>query len=277
LKESNGPEAREELIPAPAAKLGPLRRLYEWTIHWADTPYAVWALFLLAFAESSFFPIPPDVLLIAMALAAPRRSLRFALICTVGSVLGGILGYGIGALFFETAGKPILSFYGYTEQFHRLSAGFAEHGFLYIFVAALTPIPYKVFTIAAGVCHAHVPLPVLLAASVVGRGLRFFAVGTLFRLFGRPIREFVDRYFNLLTVAFVALLVLGFVCVRLFAGNGGQQQMKRPQRPARPANQLDSGDGGASNGAVGASTPAAAGDSATERGGGGGGPPSAGL
>jgi AmmeMemoRadiSam system protein A len=201
-----------------------LRRLYEWTIHWAETPYAVWALLLLAVAEASFFPVPPDVLLIAMALAIPRKSLRYAGICTLGSVVGGILGYTIGVFFFEAVGQPILRFYHYTEQFQRLSAGFGQHGFLFIFTAALTPIPYKVFTIAAGVCHAHVPLTVLVVASLVGRGLRFFTVGLLFRLFGRPIKRFIDRYFNLLTVLFVLLLVLGFICVRILAGCNGPER-----------------------------------------------------
>ncbi|MHC4789371.1 MAG: YqaA family protein [Planctomycetota bacterium] len=201
-----GPEA-ETRVERPR---GPLRRLYEWTIHWAETPYALWALFLLAFAEASFFPIPPDVLLIAMALGAPKKSLRFAGICLAGSVLGGCVGYAIGMFFFQAVGEPILSLYDYLEEFHALSMRFGQHGFLFIFIAALTPIPYKVFTIAAGFCHADVPLQVLIAASVVGRGLRFLAVGALFRAFGRPIKRFIDRYFNLLTIAFVILLVLGF-------------------------------------------------------------------
>lgn len=219
---------------APVPRPGPVRRLYDWTIHWAATPQAVWALFLLALAEASFFPVPPDVLLMAMALGTPRKSLRYAGICTVGSVLGGVLGYAIGMFFFEAVGEPILEFYHYTEQFHQLSAGFGEHGFLFIFVAALTPIPFKVFTIAAGVCHADVPLAVLLAASVVGRGLRFFTVGALFRLFGPPIQRFIDRYFNLLTILFVVLLVLGFLCVRIFAGEPKEENVPPPAPPEGP-------------------------------------------
>ncbi len=204
-----------------------LRRLYEWTLHWAETPYAGWALLALAFAEASFFPVPPDVLLIAMALGAPRKSLRYAALCTLGSVLGGMLGYAIGAFFFQTVARPILEFYHYMEQFQRLSAAFGRHGFLYIFTAALTPIPYKVFTIAAGVCHAEVPLGALVAASVVGRGARFFAVGLLLRVWGRPIKRFIDRYFNLLTVLFVLLLVLGFLCVRMLSGCGAAPEPAR--------------------------------------------------
>ncbi len=194
---------------------GPLRRLYEWTLHWAETPYAVWALFLLAFAGSSFFPVPPDVLLMAMALGAPRRALRYAGVCTVGSVMGALVGYAIGALFFEAVGSPLIEFYGYSAEFSELSSGFGEHGLLFIFTAALTPIPYKVFTIAAGVCHQDVGIPVLLLASVVGRGLRFYVQGVLFKLCGRPIKAFIERYFNLLTIALVVLLVLGFLCVRI--------------------------------------------------------------
>ncbi len=212
---NNQSPGTKELPPLSAGKAGPLRRLYDWTIHWAETPYGPWALLLLAFAEASFFPIPPDVLLIAMALGAPKKSFRYAGICLAGSVVGGCAGYLIGMCFFEAVGRPMLSFYHHLAQFEQLQAQFAEHGFLVIFMAALTPIPYKVFTIAAGVSHAHVPLTVLIAASVVGRGLRFFAVGALLRLFGNRVRRFIDRYFNLVTIAFVVLLVLGFICVKI--------------------------------------------------------------
>ncbi len=197
---------------------GPVRRLYDWTIHWADTPHAVWALFVLAFAEASFFPIPPDVLLIAMALGAPRKATKYAGVCLTGSVLGGCLGYAIGMFAFQAVGRPVLELYGYMDHFEHLREQFGQHGFLFILVAALTPIPYKVFTIAAGVCHTHVPLSVLLLASVAGRGLRFFTLGILFRLFGAHIKRFIDKYFNLLSIAFVVLLVLGFLCVRLLIG-----------------------------------------------------------
>ncbi len=224
----------------PGRKPGPLRRLYRWTIHWAETPYGPLALFLLAFAEASFFPIPPDVLLIALALGAPALALRFAGLCTLGSVVGGLLGYVIGMFFFQAVGEPVLSFYHYMEEFRSLGEAFASHGFLYIFAAALTPIPYKVFTIAAGVWHEQVPLLVLVAASVVGRGLRFFAVGLLFRLFGAPVRRFIERYFNLLTVVFVLLLVLGFLCVTILTGCGGRE----PSLPeaAGPVNDTVTGE-----------------------------------
>jgi len=197
---------------------GPLRRLYDWTIRWAQTPYAIWALFLLAFAEASFFPVPPDVLLAAMALGTPPKALGYAAICTLGSAAGGCGGYAIGLFLFDTLGRRILALYGYEDEFERLSRGFARRGFWWIFAAALTPIPYKVFTIAAGVCHKHVTLRTLATASLVGRGLRFFAVGALFRLFGPQVKLFIDRYFNILTVALVVVALLGFAAVRLLTG-----------------------------------------------------------
>lgn len=190
-----------------------VRRLYDWTLHWSRTPYALWALFVLAFVESSFFPIPPDVLLIAMAMAAPKRSLRFALICTAGSVLGGCFGYAIGSTCFELIGQPVIRFYHVETEFARVSAGFQKNAFLLIFTAAFTPIPYKVFTIAGGVCH--IGIPVLLAGSALGRGMRFFAVAGLFMFFGAPIKRFIDKYFNLLTVAFVIVGVLGVFAMKL--------------------------------------------------------------
>ena len=214
LKEPGDAPALEGVeAPGARGRRGVARRLYDWTIHWAKTPYAVWALFLLALTEASFFPIPPDVLLIAMALGAPRRSLRFAAVCLAGSVLGGCLGYGIGMFLFGAVGKPIINFYGAWDTYNSISLGFRTHGFFYIFAAALTPIPYKVFTIAAGACS--VKFGVLVVASVVGRGLRFFAVGALFRFFGPTVKRFIDRYFNLLTILLLALGIAGFVCVKL--------------------------------------------------------------
>lgn len=214
----------------PGRRRNIVRRAYDWTIHWSETPYAQWALFFLTFAEASFFPIPPDVLLMAMAMAAPRRALRFSLICTAGSVVGGCLGYYIGVAGYETIGKPVIEFYGAQAAFDKLVTNFGERGFLYVFVAALTPIPYKVFTIAAGVCHQRVGLDVLIAASIAGRGLRFFAIGIGFRLFGARIKNFIDKYFNLLTIAFVVLLVLGFAMVKLVWKPGHTQT--GPPEPA---------------------------------------------
>ena len=209
--ETAAPEAARDRAGAKGRR-NVLRRLYDWTVHWAETPYAVWALLLLACAEASFFPVPPDVLLVAMALGAPNRALRYAGVCLAGSLLGACGGYAVGMFFFEAIGRPIFNFYDLWESYYAISEGFRAHGFLYIFSAALTPIPYKVFTIAAGACQVN--FGVLMAASVVGRGLRFFAIGALFRLFGPSIKKFIDRYFNLLAFALLALGVLGFILVK---------------------------------------------------------------
>ena len=201
-------------------------------MHWADTPSAAWALFILAFAEASFFPIPPDVLLIAMAVAAPKKSLRYAGICLAGSVAGGALGYVIGKFFFDAVGAPLLDLYHGWHTYEAITAKFQEHGFLYIFAAALTPIPYKVFTIAAGVCRVN--FAVLVAASVVGRGLRFFAVGGLFLVFGARIKRFIERYLNLLTVLFLVLLLVGFLCAKILWSRpeGAEEPGGNPEQPA---------------------------------------------
>lgn len=195
---------------------GWVRRLYDWVLHWADTPYGAPALFLLAFAESSFFPIPPDVLLIALAVAAPTRAFRYALICTVGSVLGGMAGYGIGYFLWDTAGVSQL-FYDYVPGFtpavyEKVAASYAENGFLVVFLAGFTPIPFKVFTIAGGVCK--IDLAMFALAAAVGRAGRFFLVAALFYFFGAPIKRWVDRYFEILVVVFSVLLVGGFVLIK---------------------------------------------------------------
>jgi membrane protein YqaA with SNARE-associated domain len=206
------PSHSVEPASATPARPGPLRRLYDWTLSWADRPGGPAALFAVSFAESSFFPIPPDVLLMALALGRPRKALWFALICTAGSVLGGIAGYGIGWILFEQAGRPVLEFYGAMEQYHTVGELYRENLVLALGTAAFTPIPYKVFTIAAG--SFEVPLLPFILISAVGRGLRFFAVATLIRFFGPPIKAFIDRYFNTLTFVFVALLIGGFIVVR---------------------------------------------------------------
>ncbi len=223
----------------PAPRPNPVRRLYDWTLRWSGSPRAPWALGVLAFAEASFFPVPPDVLLIPMCLSEPRRSLRYAALCTTASVLGGILGYLIGVFLFEAVGRPIISFYRLTGQFEEMSRTLGRHGFLLVLAAALTPIPYKVFTIASGVCHEHVPLGVVVAASIVGRGARFFALALLLRFAGDRMRSFIDRYFNALTIVFVLLLAAGFLCARILRGPGDQVVGPPEEAPAvqpdRPA------------------------------------------
>jgi len=183
----------------------PLRRLYDWVLSWAAHPHARIALFALAFAESSFFPIPPDVLLIAMALSLPTRAFRFAAITTLGSVLGGLAGYLIGHGLMASVGQPIIEFYRLETQFEKIRALYLEYDVWAVGIAGFTPIPYKVFTIAAGAFDMD-PLRFSLA-SVISRGARFFLVAALIYHYGTPIKGFIDRYFNLLTIVFTVLLV----------------------------------------------------------------------
>ena len=189
-----------------------IKKMYDWVLHWAETPYAVPALFLLAFAESSFFPVPPDVLLIALAISIPKKAFKYALICMVGSVIGGIVGYGIGLYGYESVGKPIVDFYHGQEVMDLIKTKYDQHGFLGILIAAITPIPYKVFTIASGVFKFDFGLFTL--ASIIGRSTRFFLVAALIWKFGSPIRNFIEKYFNLLSILFVVLLVGGFLLIK---------------------------------------------------------------
>jgi membrane protein YqaA with SNARE-associated domain len=192
---------------------GWVRRMYDWVLHWADTPYGLHALAILAFVESSFFPIPPDPLLIALCLGATGRALRFAAVATGASVLGGILGYGIGALFWlSLSGFFFDNVPGVTpEAFATVQGLYDQWGFWAVFLAGLTPIPYKVFTISAGVFAINFPIFVL--ASVLSRGLRFFVLAELIRRYGEPIRLFIDRYFNLLAWVFGLIFISGFVLI----------------------------------------------------------------
>lgn len=204
----------DQVIEAGAAgkRRGWIRRIYDWVLGWAESPYGSAALFLLAFVEASFFFVPPDVLLIALCVGRPRRSLFFAGLCTVGSVLGGIFGYVIGYQLFEMIGRPIIEFYDAGEAFRRVGELYTENLVLALGTAGFTPIPYKVFTIAAGAFA--VPFAPFVAISLVSRGARFFLVAGLIRLWGPQIRDFIDRYFNLLTIVFVVALILGFVVLK---------------------------------------------------------------
>ncbi len=192
-----------------------LRGIYTWTIHWAKTRHAPWALFFIAFIESSFFPIPPDVLLIAMVIADRRAWWRNALICTTGSVLGALFGYFIGFFLFETLGKIIVSTYHLGSHVETVRKLYADNAFWAVFTAAFTPIPYKVFTIAAGLFR--ISLPVLLVASVFGRAGRFFLVAGLLRLFGARIEKFIEKYFDILSLAFMVLLFGSYFLVTKLA------------------------------------------------------------
>ncbi len=190
-----------------------IKKLYDWVLHWAETPYGIPALFLLSFAESSFFPVPPDVLLIALAISIPAKSFRFAAICTIGSVLGGILGYGIGLYGYDSIGKPIVDFYHGQGIMEAIKLKYDEHGFIGILIAAITPIPYKVFTISSGVFKFD--FLSFLGASIIGRSFRFYVVAGLIWKFGPSIKEFIDKYFNLLCILFTVLLVGGFLLIKL--------------------------------------------------------------
>lgn len=193
-----------------------LRRLYDWVLRWADRPGGVRALFGIAFAEASFFPIPPDVLLLPLALGRPQRAFWFALICTAGSVLGAIAGYLIGSFLFVSIGQPILDLYGAGDQYENLGRMYNDNLWLTLGTAGFTPVPFKVFTIAAGAFSvSFVPFVFISALS---RSARFFLVAGLIRLFGERIRGFIDRWFNLLSILFVVLLVGGFLLVRFVLG-----------------------------------------------------------
>lgn len=191
---------------------GFVRRIYDWVLHWADTPWAVPALFLISFAESSFFPIPPDVLLIALCVGDRAKSWSFALWCSIASVLGGLAGYGIGMFFWDAVDQWFLGTVFSQEQFLYAKKFYDDDSFLLVFIGAFTPIPYKVITITAGVCGIN--LPMFLLASAVGRSARFFLVAGLIRRFGPPIREFLETRFELVTIAGTVLLVGGFVAAR---------------------------------------------------------------
>ena len=203
----------ERFSPSEVAKASsPLRRLYAWVVGWADHPGGVWALLVLAFAESSVFPVPPDVLLLALAFGKPRRSFRFALVCTLGSVSGGMLGYVIGWGFWQVVGDFFLTYVISAGAFETVGNLYNKHTFLAVFTAGFTPIPYKVFTLAAGVFR--IPFPGFLAASLLGRGGRFFLVGALIFFFGERVRAVVDRHFGLATILFTIALIGGFVLIR---------------------------------------------------------------
>lgn len=199
--------------PAPTGFFGGLRRLYDWVLSWAQSPYGVLALFVLSFVESSFFPIPPDPLLMALCLGLTRRSLWFATVCTLASVLGGLFGYLIGQFAFDAVAVPILEWYGVMGEFDVLRARFRDEGSIAVFIAALTPVPYKLVTITAGV--ADMELVPFTVASLIGRGMRFFLVAGLILWKGAAIAGFIERNFEKLTLLFGVLVVAGFAVTRL--------------------------------------------------------------
>ena len=186
-----------------------IRRLYDWTISLAESPYALWALAIVAFVESSVFPIPPDVLILPMVLARPRRAWLIAGVATVSSVAGALLGYWIGATLFDQIGRPVLDFYGKTDQIDAFNLTFNDWGAWAVLIAGITPFPFKVITIMSG--WTGLSIPVFVVASIIARGLRFFVVAGLLRVFGEPIREFIERRLNFVFIVFCVLLVGGFL------------------------------------------------------------------
>jgi len=189
-----------------------IRTLYDWTLRLADTRHAMWALAVIAFVESSVFPIPPDVLIVPMILARPSRAWAIALVATLGSVLGALLGYWLGATLFDSVGQPVLEFYGQTGHFDSFRARYAEWGAWAVLVAGVTPFPFKVITILSGA--AHLNLGVFLISAVIARALRFFIVALLLWRFGSPIRDFIERRLGLVFSAGLLLLLGGFLFVR---------------------------------------------------------------
>ncbi len=184
------------------------KRLYAWTLALAESPRATWALGAVAFAESSFFPIPPDIILLPMAAARPDKAWRYAAVCTVASVLGGILGYAIGALLYDTLGQWIIHLYGMETKMTALQEQYAKWGWAVILVKGLTPIPYKLVTIVSGLMHYDFFLFVLLSA--ITRGARFFIIAGLMNRFGGPIKAALDKHFGLVMAVLAIIVVLGF-------------------------------------------------------------------
>lgn len=188
-------------------------RLYHWTLKWGKTKYATYSLFTLAFVESSFFPIPPDVLLIAVTVANRAKWWFYATIATIGSVLGAILGYYIGYAVYGTIGEPIVQFYHLDKHFETVRVAYESNAFLALFTAAFTPIPFKVFTVAGGLFQ--ISLVDLILGSILGRAGRFFAVAFALRIFGKKVEDTIEKYFNILSIAFIVLLVGGFLILQL--------------------------------------------------------------
>ena len=189
-----------------------IRKLYDWTISLAESRHALWALAFVAFAESSFFPIPPDILMIPMILARPSRAFLIAGVAMAASVAGGLLGYYIGAGLFDTIGRPILEFYGKTEAAEAFAERFNQYGAWAVLIAGVTPFPYKVITITSG--WTGLDLTVFMISSVIARGLRFFVIAALLWKFGSPIRDFIERRLGLVFILFVVILIGGFFLVK---------------------------------------------------------------
>jgi len=191
---------------------GKLRRLYDYCMRWISGRHGEWALFVIAFVESSFFPLPPDVFLIAMCVAIPAKAFRYAAICAAGSVLGGGFGYGLGFWFMDGVGMPIVEWYGLGDKYAIVQEYFRQYDVWIVGTAGFTPIPYKLFTITAGFVHSN--FVTFMLVSLIARSARFFLVAGLIYKFGPRIQRFIDKYFNILSIVFVVLLAGGFFLVK---------------------------------------------------------------
>ncbi len=189
-----------------------VRKIYDAVFHLSKDNGAMYWLFVVAFIESSFFPIPPDVMLIPMILAAPDKAWKIASVATVGSVIGAYFGYAIGFYFFQLIAEPLLGFYGYLDKFNSFKNLYNQYGAWIVFGAGITPFPYKIITIASGVVHTN--LLVFTVASIIARGMRFFLVAWLLKKYGEAMREFIEKNLGWLSVVFLLLLIGGFAAVK---------------------------------------------------------------
>lgn len=191
-----------------------IRRIYDEVISLSGSKYALYWLAAFSFIESSFFPIPPDIMLIPMILATPKQAWKIAGVCTLASVIGAYLGYVIGYYFFQLIAEPLLDFYGYLDKFNQFKDLYTEYGAWIVFGAGITPFPYKIITIASGVVHLN--LAVFTVASIIARGLRFFVIAWLLKVYGERMRAFIEKNLGWLSVLFLILLIGGFALIKLF-------------------------------------------------------------
>ena len=204
--------AEKEMVLEGEPRKGLLHRLYDQCMEWLQTPYGIWVLFAIAFVESSFFPIPPDVFLIALCIALPKKSFKYAAVCAVGSVLGGAFGYGLGMWFMDSIGMTIVDFYGLTGKFDTVQELYRQYDVWAVGAAGFTPLPYKLFTITGGAFHLN--FPTFLLVSLISRSARFFLVAAFIWKFGPPVKVYIDKYFNILSIVFLILLIGGFVLIK---------------------------------------------------------------
>lgn len=191
-----------------------VRNIYDYIINLSGKNHALFWLFVISFAESSFFPIPPDIMLIPMILATPKQAWKIASVCTLASVIGAYLGYIIGIYFFQLIAEPLLNFYGYLDKFNSFKELYSEYGAWIVFGAGITPFPYKIITIASGVVHLN--LLVFTVASVIARGFRFFLIAWLLKVYGEKMKVFIEKNLGWLSILFLVLLIGGFMLIKLF-------------------------------------------------------------